>query len=689
MIRARRTHLHFRSLSIGVLIMICCASQFAIGQTENSTIRLTHKRDDDPTIHLQNALLQLDRSNVSFQCANSIQYLQYAMRLKHRWPIRFFDSFGRTGSGQLIGNLFWPGQYRECIEVYAPYVEISKNLSYRTLRGQYCVAWIKYHVSTEEEDDLSIGICAPLRCSPQDLSQLQTDPFVVFRLDCQRSDYRQLNVRRFLCIGLCLLPFLLSIVGSLLDFAQSGRNIRDQYKTLREVDCEQRQMNELPSISSTIPASPDTRSPSTCFDPLSNKSTPSRLLSSDISSDHLPNGPKLTLNLNLSSENSSALQLHLTSATNHDQSSTLQMYLQQALSQSANALTDMPFFQNYFNEPSPDEEIPRPMLGGQMSPDSGIAFSSNERTEKTVTDESRQAGICPAYSCNPVDSICPSTAAPCSSLYGKSNVAIDSNETHNTRTLNDGRRSQEMLDEPTDLQPTPVYTTNEVHLIPRNVTLQRKFRKSTLCLMARVITCFSLRRNIRFLCATHQSRGHPHYAIRCLYPLKFFSLAIVMLGHCYDVFMGVLSNPDELRRDMNNLLFYPLMNGSFAVDTFFTISGVLLSYTFFTRRLSSGPKFWTPANVLRFYLHRYWRLVGVYAFVLAFYTELSPHLGSGPFWQSFYTVGTCPTDWWKNLLFVNNLFGNMYDECMVWTWYVANDMQFFLISPIFLALLAW
>lgn len=75
--------------------------------------------------------------------------------------------------------------------------------------------------------------------------------------------------------------------------------------------------------------------------------------------------------------------------------------------------------------------------------------------------------------------------------------------------------------------------------------------------------------------------------------------------------------------------------------------------------------------------------------VLGFYIQISPHLGSGPFWISYYSVDSCAAGWWRNLLFVNNLNSHMYDQCMVWTWYVANDMQFFLVSPLFLVLLAW
>ena len=43
----------------------------------------------------------------------------------------------------------------------------------------------------------------------------------------------------------------------------------------------------------------------------------------------------------------------------------------------------------------------------------------------------------------------------------------------------------------------------------------------------------------------------------------------------------------------------------------------------------------------------------------------------------------CERYWWTNLFYINNLFPDkLGDECMGWSWYLANDMQFFVISPL-------
>ncbi|RLU27136.1 hypothetical protein DMN91_000935, partial [Ooceraea biroi] len=46
---------------------------------------------------------------------------------------------------------------------------------------------------------------------------------------------------------------------------------------------------------------------------------------------------------------------------------------------------------------------------------------------------------------------------------------------------------------------------------------------------------------------------------------------------------------------------------------------------------------------------------------------------------------TCTKYWWRNLLYINNLFDHN-DLCMQWSWYIANDMQFYVIGVALLIL---
>ena len=67
-------------------------------------------------------------------------------------------------------------------------------------------------------------------------------------------------------------------------------------------------------------------------------------------------------------------------------------------------------------------------------------------------------------------------------------------------------------------------------------------------------------------------------------------------------------------------------------------------------------------------------------FVIGFYTKI----GDGPLWVENGVVNSmkfnCEKSWWTNILFMTN-FVNIDTGCINWTWYLANDMQFFLVLP--------
>ncbi|XP_050405323.1 nose resistant to fluoxetine protein 6 [Patella vulgata] len=93
-----------------------------------------------------------------------------------------------------------------------------------------------------------------------------------------------------------------------------------------------------------------------------------------------------------------------------------------------------------------------------------------------------------------------------------------------------------------------------------------------------------------------------------------------------------------------------------------------------------------------YYFHRYWRLTPLYMLVILFYTHLTKYLMDGPQVATAVGIGAeqnCKDYWWTNLLYINNLYKSDSTEmCMAWSWYLANDMQFYVISPLALIPLA-
>ena len=104
-----------------------------------------------------------------------------------------------------------------------------------------------------------------------------------------------------------------------------------------------------------------------------------------------------------------------------------------------------------------------------------------------------------------------------------------------------------------------------------------------------------------------------------------------------------------------------LWNADKAVDTFFFLSGFLISGLLFREHQKSGD-----IKLLRFYGRRYLRLTPVYVTAIAIFWMIR-----GPHWQNL----------WQNLLYINNFFP--YETmAMVWTWTLAVEEQFYLIFPL-------
>ena len=132
-----------------------------------------------------------------------------------------------------------------------------------------------------------------------------------------------------------------------------------------------------------------------------------------------------------------------------------------------------------------------------------------------------------------------------------------------------------------------------------------------------------------------------------------------------------------------------LWNGLIGVDTFFVIGGCLLA--FHTMKELDKTSGGNRVMWVMFYVHRYIRLSGVYAIIIALHATLLKFAAAGP--QSHLVsalVSKCQKGWWLNLLYINNFATDIYGageaDCINVSWYMAIDMQFFLVTPLLLSL---
>ena len=197
------------------------------------------------------------------------------------------------------------------------------------------------------------------------------------------------------------------------------------------------------------------------------------------------------------------------------------------------------------------------------------------------------------------------------------------------------------------------------------------------------VTAFSVLKVQSQILSTKQ----PPSAITSINGLRVMSMFWVILCHThYWVILNGAENVSDVKSVLSRFTFQAIGNAFFSVDSFFFLSGLLVAYLTMRHMKRKNGRF----PIVTYYLHRYLRLTPTYAFVLFFSWLLMMHLGDGPTypiaaWEQSTSYQNCKKYWWTNLLYINNFYPwKMNDECIGWTWYLANDMQFYIFSPIIL-----
>ncbi|OWF53373.1 O-acyltransferase like protein-like [Mizuhopecten yessoensis] len=198
-------------------------------------------------------------------------------------------------------------------------------------------------------------------------------------------------------------------------------------------------------------------------------------------------------------------------------------------------------------------------------------------------------------------------------------------------------------------------------------------------LCSKLLLSFSVWTNGRKLLSAKQTGG----TMGAINGIRFLSMTWVILGHTYIFLLlqGALVNTAPFASQMlKRRSFMAITNALLSVDTFFTLSGLLVAYVFMKEMKREKGRI----NWFMFYFHRFWRLTPPYMMVMMLDIVLFRYLGDGPMWSvTGLETDYCKDSWWTNLIYVNNLV-KTDKMCFGWSWYLANDMQFYVISPIIL-----
>ncbi|XP_026727453.1 uncharacterized protein LOC113493675 [Trichoplusia ni] len=212
-----------------------------------------------------------------------------------------------------------------------------------------------------------------------------------------------------------------------------------------------------------------------------------------------------------------------------------------------------------------------------------------------------------------------------------------------------------------------------------------------LSIWSELLLSFSMKANV--LQILDQSVGAD--TVPVVHGLRSLSMVWVIFGHTCIVIFKYADNT-ALRAILEKSFWFQLIiSAVYSVDTFFCLGGMLVTFLYFRTKtkgkldlLVKGHRKIT-SGILQFLGligYRFARLTAPYLFILGV-VEVTMK------WFAYNAVfeppamdhDTCPKYWWRNLLYINTLFP-VEQMCMLWSWYLSDDTQFYAVSAILLIL---
>jgi peptidoglycan/LPS O-acetylase OafA/YrhL len=200
----------------------------------------------------------------------------------------------------------------------------------------------------------------------------------------------------------------------------------------------------------------------------------------------------------------------------------------------------------------------------------------------------------------------------------------------------------------------------------------------------KALLCFSLIKNGKMILAQRsQEKFGKTDTFDVLDAARVMSIGWVISYHVVAIQCNssVLNNFDTIYDELGESKFLIALTGTYAVDTFFWISGFLMAY-FFLVELEKAENF-TISDLLKHYLHRYLRITPAILFVILFFMSMQKYIGNGPIFTHVTeksALTDCDDYFYTNILYLNNIIPNFKgNNCLSHSWYLAVDMQCFII----------
>ncbi|XP_071650145.1 nose resistant to fluoxetine protein 6-like [Temnothorax longispinosus] len=218
------------------------------------------------------------------------------------------------------------------------------------------------------------------------------------------------------------------------------------------------------------------------------------------------------------------------------------------------------------------------------------------------------------------------------------------------------------------------------------VNVSAAYRKNKI---EEILICFSAYTNTKKIFSTKLDAG----TIPVFHYLKVLGMCLIIMFHGVYYIFNSLDNKVQLWRFTENNKIIGDM-GFLAVDIFFHSSGCLMLINYMYLRAKRDEVLPNPIGRKEKFielkdhvLKRFFRLTPAYMTVLGI-AQLSSTWFDKTSIVYMYERSheTCAKYWWRNLLYIHNFFG--WDAmCLSWSWYLSNDMQFYVIAMVLLIFL--
>ncbi|XP_045769955.1 O-acyltransferase like protein-like [Maniola jurtina] len=198
---------------------------------------------------------------------------------------------------------------------------------------------------------------------------------------------------------------------------------------------------------------------------------------------------------------------------------------------------------------------------------------------------------------------------------------------------------------------------------------------------SKLLKAWSIQSNFARLTATYEDGDPRLSALSPIQGVRVLLLSLVIMTHAAEIQYKVhLYNPEYFERVLQQSVTMLIRNGSALTQLFIVISNFLFAYSMLLYSKNSQKQLGL-AQLPMCILHRLARIIPVHLLLVGFAATWWRQTGDGPQWE--LTVGAesdiCRKKFWTHALFLHN-FIYPDEHCLLPTWFLAVDMQLYIVA---------